>query len=230
MLASFLEASLSLLQGGSKMEINILAGGPLELIPSLHSYSGEWIGVDRGVLTLIKEGIFVEKAFGDFDSVEKEELAFIMKHVGELLTFPPEKDETDMEIAISWAIKQAPEIIRIFGATGGRLDHFFANIQLLFKPTALHEIVPIEIIDCQNIISLIQAGTHTIERNDEYAYISFIPFHGEVEGLTLVGFKYPLTLRHIPIHSTLCISNELISDIGTISFSEGILMVIRSRD
>lgn len=212
------------------MEINILAGGPLELIPSLHLYSGEWIGVDRGVLTLIKEGIFVEKAFGDFDSVEEEELAFIKKHVGELLTFPPEKDETDMEIAISWAMKQAPKKIRIFGATGGRLDHFFANIQLLFKPLALHRTVPIEIIDCQNIISLIQAGTHTIERNDEYAYISFIPFHGEVEGLTLVGFKYPLTLRHIPIHSTLCISNELISDIGTISFSEGILMVIRSRD
>ncbi|MGG7618807.1 thiamine diphosphokinase [Robertmurraya sp. GLU-23] len=212
------------------MEINILAGGPLELIPSLHLFSGEWIGVDRGVLTLIKEGIFVEKAFGDFDSVEEEELAFIKKHVGELLTFPPEKDETDMEIAISWAMKQAPKKIRIFGATGGRLDHFFANIQLLFKPLALHRTVPIEIIDCQNIISLIQAGTHTIERNDEYAYISFIPFHGEVEGLTLVGFKYPLTLRHIPIHSTLCISNELISDIGTISFSEGILMVIRSRD
>lgn len=212
------------------MEINILAGGPQDHIPSLHSFSGEWVGVDRGVLTLINEGIIVDKAFGDFDSVKEEELAFIKKHVGELLTFPPEKDETDMEIALSWAMKQAPEKIRIFGATGGRLDHFFANIQLLFKPMALQKSVPIEIIDRQNIISLIQAGTHTIERNDEYTYISFIPFHEEVEGLTLVGFKYPLTLRHIPIHSTLCISNELISDIGTISFSEGILMVIRSRD
>ncbi|MCM3600233.1 thiamine diphosphokinase [Robertmurraya korlensis] len=212
------------------MEINILAGGPQDHIPSLHSYSGEWVGVDRGVLTLINEGIFVDKAFGDFDSVKEEELAFIKKHVDELFTFPPEKDETDMEIALSWAMKQAPKKIRIFGATGGRLDHFFANIQLLLKPMALQKSVPIELIDRQNIISLIQAGTHTIERNDEYTYISFIPFHEEVEGLTLVGFKYPLTLRHIPIHSTLCISNELISDIGTISFSEGILMVIRSRD
>jgi thiamine pyrophosphokinase len=212
------------------MEINILAGGPKDHIPSLHSYSGEWIGVDRGVLTLINEGIFVDKAFGDFDSVKEEELEFIKKHVDEILTFPPEKDETDMEIAISWAMKQAPEKIRIFGATGGRLDHFFVNIQLLFKPMALQKLVPIEIIDRQNIISLIQAGTHTIERNGEYTYISFIPFHGEVEGLTLVGFKYPLTHCQIPIHSTLCISNELISDIGTISFSKGILMVIRSRD
>lgn len=212
------------------MEINILAGGPKNHIPPLHSYSGEWVGVDRGVLTLLNEGVFVDKAFGDFDSVKEEELAYIKKHVDELLTFPPEKDETDMEIAISWAMKQDPEKIRIFGATGGRLDHFFANIQLLFKPMALHKSIPIEIIDRQNIISLIQAGTHKIERNDEYTYISFIPFHGDVERLTLVGFKYPLTLQQIPIHSTLCISNELISDIGTISFSEGILMVIRSRD
>jgi thiamine pyrophosphokinase len=212
------------------MEINILAGGPLNHIPSLHEYSGEWIGVDRGVLTLIKEGIFVDKAFGDFDSVKREELALIKKQVGELHTFSPEKDETDMELAITWAIKQSPEKIRIFGATGGRLDHFFANVQLLFSPVLLHEGIPIEIIDCQNMISLIQAGTHKIEANNEYTYISFIPFHGEVEGLTLVGFKYPLNDRHIPIHSTLCISNELISDIGTISFSKGILMVIRSRD
>jgi thiamine pyrophosphokinase len=36
--------------------------------------------------------------------------------------------------------------------------------------------------------------------------------------------------RHISIGSTLCISNELISDYGTFSFSEGILIVIRSHD
>jgi thiamine pyrophosphokinase len=212
------------------MEINILAGGPFDHIPSLKRFSGEWIGVDRGVLTLVKEGIFVNQAFGDFDSVREEEFELIKKNVGVLHTFPPEKDETDMEIAISWAIKQAPKKIRIFGATGGRLDHFFANIQLLFKPFVFQEGVEIEIIDRQNIISLIEAGTHKIEKNDEFEYISFIPFHSEIEDLTLIGFKYPLKDRLIPIHSTLCISNELISDIGTISFSKGILMVIRSRD
>ncbi len=49
--------------------------------------------------------------------------------------FKPEKDETDMELALNWAIDQKPEMIRIFGATGGRLDHMFANIQLLINPS-----------------------------------------------------------------------------------------------
>ena len=32
------------------------------------------------------------------------------------------KDQTDLEIAINWALEQKPALIRIFGATGGRLD------------------------------------------------------------------------------------------------------------
>ena len=60
-------------------------------------------------------------------------------------------------------------------------------------------------------------------------YISFVPLTLKLRS-TLDGFKYPLKNRHISIGSTLCISNELISDNGTFSFSEGILLVIRSSD
>ena len=51
-----------------------------------------------------------------------------------------------------------------------------------------------------------------------------------VENLTLLGFKYPLSNRHISFGSTLCISNELISEYGTYSFTSGILLTIRSKD
>ena len=47
--------------------------------------------------------------------------------------FKPEKNETDMELALNWAVEQKPDLIRIFGATGGRLDHLFANVQLLVQ-------------------------------------------------------------------------------------------------
>jgi len=49
-------------------------------------------------------------------------------------------------------------------------------------------------------------------------------------GLTLEGFKYPLSNCHISLGSTLCISNELLSSSGTFSISEGIVMVVRSSD
>ena len=34
---------------------------------------------------------------------------------------------------VNWALEQKPALIRIFGATGGRLDRGLANIQMLLK-------------------------------------------------------------------------------------------------
>ena len=123
-----------------------------------------------------------------------------------------------------------PEKIRIFGATGGRLDHMFGNIQLLIQANKNKNDVEIEIIDRQNIIFLKSPGTYRLQKITDKKYISFIPISTEVKGLTLNGFKYPLTECHISLGSTLCISNELLIDNGTFSFSEGILMIIRSTD
>lgn len=215
------------------MYINILAGGPEIYQPNLHEYSSEndiWVGVDRGVYTLIKNKITPEIAFGDFDSVSSEELQVIEGHVKEIKRYKPEKNETDMELALNWAIQQEPALIRIFGATGGRLDHLLANVHLLVKPVLEESHVNIVLIDNQNILSLKGPGRYKIEKRVDKKYISFVPLTLEIKGLTLRGFKYPLENRHISIGSTLCISNELISDYGTFSFSEGILLLIRSND
>ena len=66
-----------------------------------------------------------------------EELKIIQEQLSEITFFPSEKDETDLELAIDWAIDQKPRNIYIFGATGGRMDHFLANIQLLQKERIL---------------------------------------------------------------------------------------------
>jgi thiamine pyrophosphokinase len=215
------------------MIIHILAGGPADVLPDFNSYLNEkitWVGVDRGVYTLLEKGIKPSIALGDFDSVTEEEFQIIEKKVDQIFRFSPEKDETDMELALSWALKKIPEKIRVFGATGGRLDHMFGNIQLLIQNNKNKNDVEIEIIDRQNIIFLKSPGTYTLQKITDKKYISFIPISAEVKGLTLIGFKYPLTECHISLGSTLCISNELLIDNGTFSFSEGILMIIRSTD
>lgn len=215
------------------MIINILAGGPENLLPDLNEYDNDqviWAGVDRGVFHLLKRGVTPSIAFGDFDSVSPEELAIIETRVSELRRFKPEKDETDMELALNWALAKKPERIQLFGATGGRLDHLFANVQLLIDPLLKEANADIILIDSQNQLSVRGPGTYTIQKNKKEKYISFVPVTLNITNLTLEGFKYPLKNRHISIGSTLCISNELIDDYGTFSFSEGILLVIRSHD
>jgi thiamine pyrophosphokinase len=134
-----------------------------------------------------------------------------------------------MELALNWGIEQGASEIRIFGGTGGRLDHFLANVQLLLKPIIQASQTVVMIVDQKNQLFLKQEGIHPIHRMPEKKYISFIPITN-VENLSLIGFKYPLTNRHIPLGSTLCISNELNKDSGTFSFTKGILLVIRSCD
>ncbi|QED47495.1 thiamine diphosphokinase [Cytobacillus dafuensis] len=215
------------------MNINILAGGPTDLLPNLTNYQSIddiWVGVDKGVLTLLSLNIQPALAFGDFDSVTKDEMEIIKENIKELKKFIPEKDETDMELALNWALEQEVDLIRIFGATGGRLDHFFANIHLLIKPILARKMIQIEVIDQKNTVYVKGPGEYSINKNPQLKYISFIPITIEVDNLTLLGFKYPLNDRNISLGSTLCISNELINDYGNFSFSKGIIMVVRSND
>ncbi|PEK55485.1 thiamine diphosphokinase [Bacillus toyonensis] len=213
------------------MIIHILAGGPAEYCADFSRYENEevvWAAVDRGVYHLLKRGITPSVAFGDYDSVTEEELVWMGQRTDELHIVPREKDQTDLEIAISWALEQKPKLIRIFGATGGRLDHGLANIQMLLK--GLEAKVEICIVDNKNEIMVKKVGTYTIGINKNFPYVSFVPVTESVEGITLQGFKYPLTNKTIEWGSTLCISNELIEEKGTFSFASGILMMIRSTD
>ncbi|MBS2968940.1 thiamine diphosphokinase [Metabacillus sp. KIGAM252] len=211
--------------------IYIVAGGPERLIPDLAAAvhpEVSWVGVDRGVVYLADRGMKMEEAIGDFDSISEREREDLQTRHNELKIYPSEKDKTDTELALDWAISRNPERIRIYGATGGRLDHFFANIYLLMKEFECS--IPIELEDRFNFIRLLPPGNHEVESSGIFPYVSFVPAASDVEGLTLKGFKYPLENRHIPFGSTLCISNELIHHTGTVSFNSGILMMVRSRD
>ncbi|UOQ43099.1 thiamine diphosphokinase [Halobacillus salinarum] len=167
-------------------------------------------------------------AIGDFDSVSEASFKIIQANAQQTLVYPNEKDETDLELAVEQALMYKPEKILLFGVTGGRMDHALANVQLLYP--LMKKGVPARIIDVQNQLELVEAGTHKLEADEEYPYVSFLPVSLEVHQLTLEGFYYPLTDAYLPYGSTLCISNRLIGDPGTFSFYSGILLVIRSKD
>lgn len=211
--------------------IAIVAGGPNSNIPELEQYNKEidlWIGADKGALTLIQSGVTPDIAIGDFDSLDEKEKQLVQEKSIEFQCHPIEKDETDLEIAINYAIEKCPCDLYLFGGTGGRLDHELANIQLLYKLKEKN--INGVIIDENNWIELRFPGTHTIENDSNYKNISFLPFSNKVIGISLEGFYYKLNNKNIFWGSTLCISNTLLNEKGYYSFREGILLVIKSRD
>lgn len=211
------------------VNIGIVGNGPIETLPDLNKYGDKidlWIGADRGALHLINFQLPVTYAVGDFDSINNEEKLRIKENVYTFEEHPAEKDETDLELALEKAFLEKPSTIYLFGLTGGRLDHELINIQTLYL--ILKKGIKGIIIDRINHLELTFPGEHIIKRDPTYPYISFIPFTQEVEGLSLTNFKYPLQSKTIHWGTTLCISNELISNNGTFLFEKGILLVVKS--
>ncbi|MGN1401711.1 MAG: thiamine diphosphokinase [Bacillus sp. (in: firmicutes)] len=212
--------------------IHIMSGGPSVFLPDIKRIPAPdiWVGVDKGVSTLLDLGIKPDAVFGDFDSIDESHRWILEDADFPVHRYAAEKDDPDLALALDWACKKEPDLIRIFGNTGGRMDHTLGGIQLLISDNVLNSRTTVCLLDSQNVIFASKSGVHTIEKDRNFKYISFFPMGGEVTGLTLKGFRYPLDNHRLPVGSTLCISNELISEIGTYSFDTGILLVVRSTD
>ena len=211
----------------------IITGGPIDLGFARSYLSGEGfervIAVDRGLNAAWALGIVPDVIVGDFDSADPAALADFRRRehiVWEV--HQPEKDDTDTELAIKRAAAMGAGYIVLLGATGGRLDHLLGNIHLLYP--CLQRGVEACILDPGNKLYLID-GERRFKRREVWGtYISFLPLTEEVKGITLRGFKYPLTDKDIAIGTSLCISNELAADEAVITLQDGVLIVVESRD
>ena len=62
-------------------------------------------------------------------------------------------------------------------------------------------------------------------------YVSFFTVGGDVSGLTLKGFKYPLDGYDLTVaDSGLTVSNEIAAETAEVTFDKGKLLMIMSRD
>lgn len=184
------------------------------------------IGVDRGAYWLIQNNINPDVAIGDFDSVNSIELRMIKRKIKRVEAYPKEKDCTDMELAVNYAISLHPKEVIIYGAICGRFDHALAAVQLLTKILAkqIHAVIR----DEQNEMFLVSKN-QSIPRFRKYKYLSILPF-GKKVTISLRGFKYEVSTRTIIQGSTLGVSNEITSESGIIDIHNGVAVVIYSRD
>ena len=212
------------------MQINILAGAPTELWPdNLFDEPGLWIGADRGAWRLYQRGITMMLAVGDFDSLDAAELATLQAHLqaNEIIHVQAEKDETDTELALLYAQKQQPDQIKVFGATGGRVDHLLSNLWLMANPVFDHIVEKTQFIDRLNVISYVKPGEKTVHKIPQTKYLGFMPLN-TVADFKIIDAKYPLSLTENV--AKMWSSNEFKTDVVHISLKTGIVMVTQSKD
>jgi thiamine pyrophosphokinase len=188
------------------------------------------IGVDKGIEMCFECKIIPSILMGDFDSLSDEILNYYENNTDiKIKRFKPEKDDTDTQMAIRFAIQSGSTQIAIVGATGSRIDHLLGNIQALSM--ALENNVECYLIDSNNKIMLLNKGIE-IKKEQQYgAFISLLALTNQVTKLTLTGVKYPLKEYTLTNQSGgFGVSNEVVEDIAKITFQTGILIMIQSKD
>lgn len=119
---------------------------------------------------------------------------------------PSEKDVTDLDMAVSRAIREGCGQIVLCGCTGGRQDHHLSAIGQLER---IHRAGAEGVLvnEC-NEIRLLYPGVHTIKAQDEFQYFGLVPLDAHLTGVTITGAKYEVSDQTFCRWESLGVSNQ----------------------
>ncbi len=177
------------------------------------------IAADGGYSSLLSIGITPDLVVGDLDSERVD-----IPHGVELIRFPVEKDETDMDLAFREGYARGYREFEIYGGTGGRLDHTLANISLLL---AIKERGGDARLIGDGCICFVLAS----ERMDIYGEpgqgISIFAMRSAAHGVTVSGFKYTCENVSLDEGFAVGVSNSFIAKCGTVEVKDGTLLIVK---
>ena len=161
----------------------------------------------------------VDCAVGDFDSISANELESLKQYT-KVIELNPVKDDTDTLHALR-LYSNYDNLIILGGITGSRIDHFIANLKLFYEfPNLIIKDDNTEIKLCDK---------HLFFQKDEYNFYSFFALE-DVYDLSLKGFKYELDNFYLSHTSPLGVSNEIIENKASLSYSKGKLLLIKTKE
>ncbi len=188
---------------------------------------GYVIAVDGGIKQLRENGILPNIAIGDFDSAVDDDIFFIKNNNIPQIKHPTDKDKTDFEIAVDYAIGLNCSEITAFSATGSRIDHSLANMNLLIK-TAQETLINIKAHEMKNTIHFVRENIRL--KRQSGIFISILSASATVIIKKTIGLKYELSDHKLYFGSSLGISNYIDADDAEIYVKEGTAIVIESED
>ena len=184
------------------------------------------IAADGGLRHLLPFSRRPDVLIGDLDSLPAG--VAVADCAVEVIRYPRDKDETDLELALLYAVERYPdrEVI-IIGGFGGRLDHTLANVFLLAHPRLLGR--PIRFVNDRESAWLVSAGvppgkTRIDGRSGDT--VSLLPLGGPARVLATTGLRWPLHDEPLYFGPARGVSNELIASVATVQLAEGTVLCV----
>ncbi len=187
------------------------------------------IAVDGGLSYCGILGVEPDIIIGDFDSLSEQEaeaVRILETQIPErIIRFPREKDDTDMLAALKEGLSRGYRDFRIYGATGGRPDHTFANIQCLLY--LKHHGAVGYLADGTGMIFVIVNEAVRFQRSMA-GILSLFSLEKETRGVTIRNMKYTLEDAVVTNDFPIGISNEFTGEEAEIVVEDGALVCMIS--
>jgi len=185
------------------------------------------IGADGGAQHILALGRQPHFVVGDLDSLPAATVEELAAAAVAIERHPAQKDQTDLELAIECALRQAVDTVILVGALGGRLDQTLANLLILAqRPWP----VPLYLIEGDQVATVLRGPGRLALHGAAGATVSAIPLSAAVTGITYRGLAYPLHDATLTLGSTRGVSNVLAAPTATIEVASGLLLVVQTGE
>ncbi len=187
--------------------------------------SDRFIAADCGASSALSMGIIPEVVIGDLDSLEQDSAKQLTAKGVKFIKLPTMKDETDTQLAVSYALEQnASTITLIGGIAGNRFEHALANIFLTRNPQ-----VPIFLVNGAGMTWVVSGPQRVTVNGQKNDLLSLIPISPEVSKMITDGLLYPLNDEFLYFGSSRGMSNVFLDDTASVSFDAGMLIITHTN-
>lgn len=175
---------------------------------------------DGGTRHAIDLGLTPNVIIGDLDSTTFD-LRPLTEKGTQVIQHPADKNETDLELAISHALTLSPSQILILAALGGRMDQTLGNIALLSDLRLAT--FDVRLSDGVEEVFFCRDQAKVEGRSGDI--VSLIPWQGEVTGVFTENLRWHLHYETLYPDKTRGISNEMTADVAIVSITSGLLLI-----
>jgi thiamine pyrophosphokinase len=183
------------------------------------------VAADGGARVAAHFGLNIDAVIGDMDSLDEEEVSSVAARGAQIHRFPQEKNETDLELALAWAVRRGARWLRIVGAVGDRLDQTLANIYLLALPVLRG--CDARMVAGKQEAWLAMPGEHLIE-GAQGDTVSLIPLSGPARGVRTEQLYYPLNDEDLFFGPARGVSNLMAGAQARVTLRDGVLLVVHT--
>ena len=182
------------------------------------------VAANGGTANCLKLGFIPSVVIGDLDSLSMKERQTLEENGAELVVHPRDKDQTDLELALGYAVGKGAQEILLLGLLGGRLDQTLANLLLLARVEWGE--VGLTVIEGPDTAYLLKGENKLDLQGRPGDIVSLIPLSPEATNVRTSGLRWPLAGATLFFGSTLSVSNEMLGRTASVQISSGQLLIV----